>query len=97
MSVTPILEHLDKTRKVTRKTIMAAGNFTPDTALYAVENKLADIKLLGRGLIAGPDFCNKFCEGNASTRSATATNANSQMKSAINIRPPARSVVLLIS
>ena len=46
----------DFVRKVTDKPIMTAGNYTPESALKAVEDGLTDFVLVGRGLLADPDW-----------------------------------------
>lgn len=50
-------------RKVTDKPVMCAGAHTPDTALEAVEKGEIDYVMIGRQLIADPQFLNKVQEG----------------------------------
>ena len=50
-------------RKVTDKPVMCAGAHTPETALEAVEKGEIDYVMIGRQLIADPQFLNKVQEG----------------------------------
>lgn len=50
-------------KTVTDKPILVAGAFTPETALKAVEEGKTDFVIIGRGLIADPQFANKLLEG----------------------------------
>ncbi len=50
-------------RKVTDKPVMCAGAHTPDTALEAVEKGEIDYVMIGRQLIADPQFLNKVKDG----------------------------------
>lgn len=43
--------------------VLNSGSYTPDTAAKAIEKGQADVILLGRGLIADPDWPNKLLEG----------------------------------
>lgn len=50
-------------RTVTKKPIINAGSFTPETALAAVEEGKTDFIAIGRGLLADSAFANKLYEG----------------------------------
>lgn len=50
-------------KAITDKPVMVAGSFTPETALQAVEEGKADFIVIGRGLLADPEFANKLYEG----------------------------------
>ena len=50
-------------RKVTDKPVMCAGAFTPGTALEAVNKGEVDYVMMGRALIADPQYLNKLKEG----------------------------------
>lgn len=43
--------------------LLNVGTYTPETAAKAVEEGYVDITVVGRGLIADPDFANKIREG----------------------------------
>jgi NADPH-dependent 2,4-dienoyl-CoA reductase/sulfur reductase-like enzyme len=43
--------------------VLCSGNFTPNTALDAVQQGKADYIMMGRGLIADPEFADKLREG----------------------------------
>lgn len=47
-------------RKVTSKPVMCAGAFTPETAADALEQGTVDYIMIGRALIADPQYVNKF-------------------------------------
>lgn len=47
-------------KTVTKKPVMVSGNMTPESALEAVEAGKIDYAMLGRGLIADPEFVNKL-------------------------------------
>lgn len=51
------------TKSITKKPVLVAGSFTPETALQAVEEGKADFIVIGRGLLADPEFANKLYEG----------------------------------
>ncbi len=53
-------------KTVTNKPVMITGNFTPQTAADSVNKGITDYVLVGRGLIADPDFVNKIRDGNVS-------------------------------
>ena len=50
-------------RKAVSVPILNAGNHTPETALQLIESGNADFVMLGRGLIADPEFPKKLREG----------------------------------
>lgn len=50
-------------KSITGKPIMVAGAFTPETAKKAVEEGKADFIVIGRGLLADPEFARKLQEG----------------------------------
>lgn len=50
-------------RKAVSVPILNAGNYTPETALKALEDGDADFIMFGRQLIADPDFPNKLMNG----------------------------------
>jgi 2,4-dienoyl-CoA reductase-like NADH-dependent reductase (Old Yellow Enzyme family)/thioredoxin reductase len=50
-------------KKVTKKPVFNAGAYTPETAVDAVENGEVDFVMIGRALIADPQFINKVQEG----------------------------------
>ena len=50
-------------KKVTSKPVFNAGAYTPETAEKAVEDGCADFIMVGRQLIADPQFINKIKEG----------------------------------
>lgn len=50
-------------KSVTDKPVMTAGSYTPETARKAVEEGKTDFVVIGRGLLADPDFANKLYEG----------------------------------
>ena len=50
-------------RVLTDKPVFNAGSHTPDTALSAVENGVVDIIMVGRALIADPQYVNKIQQG----------------------------------
>lgn len=49
-------------KSVTDKPVMTAGSYTPETALKAVEEGKTDFVVIGRGLLADPEFANKLYE-----------------------------------
>ncbi len=49
-------------RQITDKPILTVGNHTPETALHAVKNNHTDFVMVGRGMIADPEFANKLME-----------------------------------
>jgi 2,4-dienoyl-CoA reductase-like NADH-dependent reductase (Old Yellow Enzyme family)/thioredoxin reductase len=51
------------TKKITDKPILTTGSYTPETALQAVEDEKTDFIVIGRGLLADPDFGNKLYYG----------------------------------
>jgi len=51
-------------KKAVKIPVMNAGTYTPQTAEEAVEQGKTDIVLLGRALIADPDWANKLRNGN---------------------------------
>lgn len=60
---TPYLEEVSEVaRKATNKPVLIAGSFTPEAALKAVEDGKTDFVLVGRGVIADPEFANKLEE-----------------------------------
>lgn len=59
----PLLANAAKVKEVTSLPVMVTGNFTPETAADAVNSGKVDYILLGRGLIADPDFVNKLRQG----------------------------------
>lgn len=50
-------------KSITNKPVMTAGSYTPETALKAVEEGKTDFVVIGRGLLADPDFAIKLYEG----------------------------------
>ena len=50
-------------KKAVNIPVLNAGSYTPDTAAKAIEDGKADIILMGRGLIADPEWPNKLLEG----------------------------------
>ena len=50
-------------REVTDKPILNCGSFTPETALKAVKEGKTDFVLLGRGMLADPEYAIKLYEG----------------------------------
>lgn len=50
-------------KAVTDKPVITTGNYTPKTALKAVEDGDTDYVMIGRGLIADPDFVFKLYNG----------------------------------
>ena len=50
-------------RSLTDKPILTVGSYSPETAVEAVESGKTDYILLGRGLLADPDFANKLYYG----------------------------------
>lgn len=50
-------------KSITKKPVMVAGAFTPETAKQAVEEGKADFIVIGRGLLADPEFAGKLQEG----------------------------------
>jgi 2,4-dienoyl-CoA reductase-like NADH-dependent reductase (Old Yellow Enzyme family) len=50
-------------KSVTEKPVMSAGYYMPDRAANDVENGVVDYVMLGRGLVADPDFVNKVFKG----------------------------------
>jgi len=63
MGEAPMAYVSDIARTVTKKPIMIAGSLTPETMLKAVKDGTADFVMLGRGLLADPEFANKLYEG----------------------------------
>lgn len=49
-------------KAVTNKPVLNTGNFTPEAALKAVTEGKADFILIGRGILADPDYANKLKE-----------------------------------
>ena len=56
-------ETAKKIKEATGMPVMNAGNYTPDTALDAVESGDVDFIMLGRPLLADPDWVNKLKKG----------------------------------
>ena len=56
----PLLGNAAAVKAITKKAVMAVGNFTPETAAAAVNEGKADYILIGRGLIADPNLVNKI-------------------------------------
>lgn len=54
----------EMTKSVTQKPVLNTGNFTPESALKAVKEGKTDFILLGRGLLADPEYANKLYYGN---------------------------------
>lgn len=50
-------------KSVTKKPVLTAGAYTPETALKAVEEGKTDFIVIGRGLLADPEFAGKLSEG----------------------------------
>lgn len=47
-------------KSLTDKPVLTAGSYTPETALKAVEEGKTDFVVIGRGLLADPDFVHKL-------------------------------------
>lgn len=50
-------------RSATAKPILNTGSYTPESALQAVTDGKTDFIILGRGLLADPDYANKLYRG----------------------------------
>lgn len=50
-------------KSITKKPVLTAGSYTPETALKAVEEGKTDFIVIGRGLLADPEFAGKLYEG----------------------------------
>ncbi|MCI8585552.1 MAG: FAD-dependent oxidoreductase [Lachnospiraceae bacterium] len=50
-------------KSITQKPVLTAGAYTPETALKAVEEGKTDFIVIGRGLLADPEFAGKLQEG----------------------------------
>jgi len=55
-----MLRDAAEAKKAVSIPIINCGNYTPDTALEAIESSMIDIVSLGRGLVADPFFTNKL-------------------------------------
>ncbi len=50
-------------KKATGAIVLNTGNYTPETAIDALEKGKIDYVMLGRGLLADPEWANKLLEG----------------------------------
>lgn len=50
-------------KSITKKPVLVAGSFTPEAAKKAVEEGKADFIVIGRGLLADPEYVRKLSEG----------------------------------
>lgn len=58
-----MVDHAARVKKITNKPVLNAGGYTPEAALRAVESGATDFIVIGRGLIADPEYANKLKEG----------------------------------
>ena len=49
-------------KSITKKPVLSVGNYTPETAVKAVEDGKTDFIVIGRGLLADPEFGTKLFE-----------------------------------
>lgn len=57
-----VVDYAGELKKHVNVPVLVSGNLTPDIALNAVREGKADYVMIGRGLIADPDFANKLRE-----------------------------------
>ncbi|MBU1054900.1 MAG: NAD(P)/FAD-dependent oxidoreductase [Proteobacteria bacterium] len=58
-----LAEYAAEAKKATSKPVLNAGNYTPETAVEAVKQGKTDFIMLGRGLLAEPEWGNKLLYG----------------------------------
>ena len=57
-----MVDEISIMKSITNKPILSVGNYTPETAVKAVEDEKTDFIVVGRGLLADPEFGVKLFE-----------------------------------